>query len=138
VQAELPFAPPLAGGSEEPRGPATPRLTHEQRRAIAAREGDLLLDASAGSGKTSVLVERFARAVVEDGVDVEAILAITFTEKAAAELRDRIRARLRSLGSSDQARATEGAFISTRAASRSPPSRTPLPSSRPPGPTPST
>src|SRR2546421_7311950 len=41
------------------------------------------------SDLTSVLVERFARAVVDDGVDVSAILAITFTEKAAAELRDR-------------------------------------------------
>ncbi len=110
MQAELPFAPPLAGAPEEPDAL---RLTAEQRRAIAQREGDLLLDASAGSGKTSVLVERFARAVVQDGVDVEAILAITFTEKAAAELRDRIRARLRSLGASDQARATERAFIST-------------------------
>ncbi len=73
----------------------------------------MLLDASAGSGKTSVLVERFARSVVEDGVEVGSILAITFTEKAAAELRDRIRARLRELGAEAQARATEGAFIAT-------------------------
>ncbi len=87
--------------------------TDEQQRAIELREGDLLLDASAGSGKTSVLVERFVRAVLEDGVDVAAILAITFTEKAAAELRDRIRARLLALGAAEQARATEGAFIST-------------------------
>ena len=87
--------------------------TDEQRRAIERRDGDLLLDAGAGSGKTSVLVERFARAVIDDGVDVSAVLAITFTEKAAAELRDRIRGRLRELGAIDQARATEGAFIST-------------------------
>ena len=87
--------------------------TDEQRRAIERRDGDLLLDAGAGSGKTSVLVERFARAVTEDGVEVSAMLAITFTEKAAGELRDRIRARLRELGAVDQARATEGAFIST-------------------------
>ncbi len=113
MQAELPFAPPLAGGPEGPHGPEAPRLTAQQRRAIALREGNLLLDASAGSGKTSVLVERFARAVVQDGVDVQAILAITFTEKAAAELRERIRTRLRSLGAGDEARASEGAFIST-------------------------
>ncbi len=113
MQAELPFAPPLAGGVEEPNGSEAHRLTAQQRRAIALREGNLLLDASAGSGKTSVLVERFARAVVQDGIDVQAILAITFTEKAAAELRERIRARLRSLGAGDQARASEGAFIST-------------------------
>ena len=60
-----------------------------------------------------MLVERFVRAVLEDGVDVGAILTITFTEKAAAELRDRIRARLRALGANDAARATEGAYIST-------------------------
>ena len=88
-------------------------FTPEQLAAIDRRSGDLLLDASAGSGKTSVLVERFVRAVLEDGVDVGAILTITFTEKAAAELRDRIRARLRSLGADEAARGTEGAFIST-------------------------
>jgi ATP-dependent exoDNAse (exonuclease V) beta subunit len=87
--------------------------TEEQRRAIERRSGDLLLDAGAGSGKTSVLVERFVRAVLEDGIAVSAILTITFTEKAAAELRDRIRARLRALGADEAARATEGAFIST-------------------------
>ena len=60
-----------------------------------------------------MLVERFVRAVLEDGVDVGAILTITFTEKAAAELRDRIRRRLRELGADEAARATEGAYIST-------------------------
>jgi len=88
-------------------------FTDEQLLAIERRQGDLLLDASAGSGKTSVLVERFARSVLEDGIDVGAILTITFTEKAAAEMRDRIRRRLRELGADDAARATEGAFIST-------------------------
>ncbi len=87
--------------------------TDEQLVAIESRAGNLLLDAGAGSGKTSVLVERFVRAVIEDGVDVAAILTITFTEKAAAELRDRIRRRLRELGANEAARATEGAYIST-------------------------
>ncbi|HWE32789.1 MAG TPA: UvrD-helicase domain-containing protein [Solirubrobacteraceae bacterium] len=90
-----------------------PTFTDEQLTAIERRSGDLLLDAGAGSGKTSVLVERFAQMVLHDGVDVGAILTITFTEKAAAELRERIRARLRALGAVDEARATEGAFIST-------------------------
>ena len=88
-------------------------FTDEQLVAIERRDGDLLLDASAGSGKTSVLVERFARSVLEDGIEVSAILTITFTEKAAAEMRDRIRRRLRELGADEAARATEGAFIST-------------------------
>ena len=89
------------------------QFTAEQRVAIDRRHGDLLLDAGAGSGKTAVLVERFARVVVDNGVDVGRILAITFTDKAAAELRDRIRARLRELGDHDAARATESAWIST-------------------------
>jgi ATP-dependent helicase/nuclease subunit A len=87
--------------------------TDEQRAAIERRDGDLLLAAGAGSGKTAVLVERFVRGVLEDGIDVSAILTITFTEKAAAEMRDRIRVRLRELGAIEEARATEGAFIST-------------------------
>src|ERR1700692_4399463 len=87
--------------------------TAEQLAAIERRDGDLLVDAGAGSGKTSVLVERFVRAVREDGVEVSRILAITFTDKAAAELRERIRARLRQLGCEAEARETEGAFIST-------------------------
>ncbi|HYB26953.1 MAG TPA: UvrD-helicase domain-containing protein, partial [Solirubrobacteraceae bacterium] len=65
-------------------------FTDEQLVAIERREGDLLLDAGAGSGKTSVLVERFVRSVLEDGIEVGAILTITFTEKAAAEMRERI------------------------------------------------
>ncbi|MGI8428396.1 MAG: UvrD-helicase domain-containing protein, partial [Solirubrobacteraceae bacterium] len=88
-------------------------FTADQLSAIERRDGDLLVDAGAGSGKTSVLVERFVRAVVEDRIEVGAILAITFTEKAAAELRDRIRTRLRERGDQLAARATEGAFIST-------------------------
>ncbi len=94
--------------------PAAARaFTTEQLAAIERRDGELLLDAGAGSGKTSVLVERFARAVHEDGFAVTQILAITFTEKAAAELRERIRGRLRELGADEAARATEGAWIST-------------------------
>ncbi len=96
----------------------TRAFTDEQLAAIERREGDLLLDAGAGSGKTSVLVERFVRSVLEDGIEVGAILTITFTEKAAAEMRDRIRGRLREMaathpGADEAARATEGAFIST-------------------------
>ena len=88
-------------------------FTPEQTLAIERRNGELLLDAGAGSGKTSVLVERFARAVQEDGIGVGQILTITFTEKAAAELRERIRVRLRDAGDDEAARATESAWIST-------------------------
>ncbi len=88
-------------------------FTEEQQRAIDRRDGALLVAAGAGSGKTSVLVERFARAVLDDGVAVDAILAITFTEKAAAELKSRVRDRFAAAGRHAEARAAEGAYIST-------------------------
>jgi ATP-dependent helicase/nuclease subunit A len=88
-------------------------LTPEQERAVARRDGSLMVRAGAGTGKTTVLVERFVRAVVDDGVAVEAILAITFTEKAAAEMKARVRARFLELGRRDEARAAEAAWIST-------------------------
>lgn len=90
-----------------------PALTLEQEQAIARRAEPLLVSAAAGSGKTSVLVERFVRAVREDGVAPGRILAITFTERAAGELRERVRARLLELGERQAARDTEAAFVGT-------------------------
>src|SRR5437867_11221828 len=87
-------------------------LNPEQQRAVDAR-GLVFVSAGAGTGKTKVLVERFARAVCDEGVDVESILVITYTEKAAGELRTRIRARLIERGRPDLARALDGAWIST-------------------------
>lgn len=88
-------------------------LTDEQELAAERRQGSLLLAAGAGSGKTSVLVERFVRAVRVDGVSPGRILAITFTERAAGELRERVRARLLELGEREAARDAEAAFVST-------------------------
>ena len=68
--------------------------TPEQAAAIAARGTDVLLEAGAGTGKTGVMVDRYCRLVCEEGVAPDAILAFTFTERAAAELRQRIRAEL--------------------------------------------
>jgi ATP-dependent helicase/nuclease subunit A len=103
------------GMAEESEQAAVRRsgLTEEQEHAAARRHGPLALSAGAGSGKTSVLVERFVRAVREDGVAPAQILAITFTERAAGELRERIRARLLELRERDAARAAETAFVST-------------------------
>ncbi len=89
------------------------RLTEAQEEAVRRRGEPLLLSAAAGSGKTSVLVERFVRAVCEDGVAPGAVLAITFTERAAGELRTRLRARLLERGDRDAARDAEAAFIGT-------------------------
>jgi len=64
--------------------------TEPQQQAIATRGQALLIAAGAGSGKTSVLVERVIRHVVHDGVDVDQLLVVTFTEAAAAEMKERI------------------------------------------------
>src|SRR5215210_4698535 len=88
-------------------------FTEEQRRAIERRDGSLLVRAGAGTGKTRVLVERFVRAVLDDGVAVDRILAITFTEKAAAELKGRLRRRFLELEERERAREAESAWVST-------------------------
>ena len=88
-------------------------LTPEQAAAVERREGPLLLEATAGSGKTSVLVERFVAMVREDAIEPGRILAITFTDKAAGELRERVRRALVDLGAREAARETEAASIST-------------------------
>ncbi len=89
------------------------RFTSEQRAAIADRDGPALLAAGAGSGKTAVMVERFAEAVLIDGIAPAAILTLTFTEKAAAELRERIRRRFTAAGEDEHARAVDAAWIGT-------------------------
>ena len=68
--------------------------TPEQRAAIDRRDRDVFLRAGAGTGKTGVLVDRYCAAVADDGISPEAILAFTFTERAAGELRRRVRAEL--------------------------------------------
>jgi len=84
----------------------------EQQRAIEA-SGLVFVSAGAGTGKTMVLVERFCRAVIERGLPVDSLLVITYTDRAAGELRSRIRAALHEKGRSDLARELDGAWIST-------------------------
>ena len=68
--------------------------TAEQDAAIRARDRDIFLEAGAGTGKTRVLVDRYCDAIDFDGVEPERVLAFTFTEKAAAEMRRRARIEL--------------------------------------------
>ncbi|GAA4982439.1 UvrD-helicase domain-containing protein [Pseudonocardia tropica] len=72
----------------------------------------LFVEAGAGSGKTRSLVARIA-ALVESGVPMTAIAAITFTEKAAAELRDRLRDKLEQQGQERAVDELDGAAIGT-------------------------
>jgi ATP-dependent exoDNAse (exonuclease V) beta subunit len=87
-------------------------LNEQQLTAVEAA-GEVFVSAGAGTGKTAVLVERVVRAVCDRGLDVDSILVITYTRRAAGELRTRIRAALADRGRHDLARELDGAWIST-------------------------
>jgi ATP-dependent helicase/nuclease subunit A len=86
---------------------------NEQQLAAVDAHGEVFVSAGAGTGKTRVLVERFVRAVCEEGLDVQSVLVITYTRKAAAELRSRIRSELAQRERFDLAQQLDGAWVST-------------------------
>ena len=69
--------------------PILSSLNNEQKEAVTHQDGALLIIAGAGSGKTRVLTHRIAY-FIETGIDPNSILAVTFTNKAAGVMRDRI------------------------------------------------
>ena len=89
------------------------RVPNPEQVAAIEATGEVFVSAGAGTGKTSVLVERFVRAACDSGLDVGSVLVITYTRRAAAELRGRIRAALVGRGRLDLARELDGAWIST-------------------------
>lgn len=98
------------------------KWTNEQSLAITTRGCNLLISAAAGAGKTAVLVERIIRLLCDEcePVDIDRLLVVTFTEAAAAEMRERIGAALereiRDAGRSELTRQlslVNGAPIST-------------------------
>jgi ATP-dependent exoDNAse (exonuclease V) beta subunit len=86
---------------------------NEQQLAAVEAGGEVFVSAGAGTGKTAVLVERVVRGVCDRGLDVDSVLVITYTRRAAGELRTRIRAALAERGRHDLARQLDGAWIST-------------------------
>lgn len=66
------------------------KWTNEQLSAITQKGNNILVAAAAGSGKTTVLVERIIRKIINDHVDIDKILVVTFTNAAASEMRERI------------------------------------------------
>lgn len=69
-------------------------LSPVQQQIVESRGKNMVVSASAGSGKTTVLVERLCSLVIQDRIPVNRILAMTFTEDAAGEMKDRLKQRL--------------------------------------------
>ena len=74
-----------------------PVLTPQQELAVSHRGTSVVLASGAGCGKTGVLIERYIRLLATDGFEVAELVAITFTERAARQMRERIRSRVTSL-----------------------------------------
>ena len=66
-----------------------------QQKAIDIRDTNVVVSASAGSGKTAVLVERLCQLVLKDHISIDSILAMTFTKDAAAEMKARLLSKLK-------------------------------------------
>ena len=80
------------------------KLTSDQQAAIETLDRNLLVKAGAGAGKTRVLVERYIHILETGAADTEGIVAITFTRKAAREMKERIRGRVEELMALTQGR----------------------------------
>lgn len=66
------------------------KWTNEQLQAINEKDSNILVAAAAGSGKTAVLVERIINKIVNEKIDIDKLLVVTFTNAAASEMRQRI------------------------------------------------
>ena len=90
-----------------------PSWTPEQQLAIDCEGKNIIVSAGAGSGKTAVLTERVIRKL-KSGVHINELLVLTFTNAAAAEMKERIRKAIRKTpGLEEEANRIDGAYITT-------------------------
>ena len=89
-----------------------PSWTKEQEQAIYEKGTNIIVSAGAGSGKTAVLSERALR-IVKDGVDIDRLLILTFTNAAAYEMMMRIRKKIKEAGFAEQVERIDKAYITT-------------------------
>ncbi len=93
------------------------KCTPHQRLSVEHVHGPLLVSAGAGSGKTFMLTQRIAYALLPASGpavnSIDEVLAITFTKKAAAEIKERVKRTLRDEGLTQEALKVDGAWIST-------------------------
>ena len=66
------------------------KWTEEQKQAIYEKGSNILVAAAAGSGKTAVLVERIINKIINENIDIDKLLVVTFTNAAASEMRERV------------------------------------------------
>ena len=103
----MPIAP------DEARTILLEHLNEEQQRAVSAGERRLLVIAGAGSGKTEVMARRVAWWVAVEGVPKDRIVAFTFMNEAAEELKFRIRSWLQRVSAEDEEPTLGGMYIGT-------------------------
>ncbi|MFN7972671.1 MAG: UvrD-helicase domain-containing protein [Acidobacteriota bacterium] len=94
-----------------------PRDHAQRERAVLARDANVVVLAGAGSGKTSLLCERVLHLVIGRGIDAARIAAITFTENAASQMRDRLAAAFDGLASGGSDVPVEAERVRVRLAS---------------------
>jgi len=100
---------PASGAVEK----AAHELTPQQRAIVTSQASRVFVSAAAGSGKTSLLVARYLRAVCEDGLSPADVPMVTFTRRAAGEIKHRVRDALRRQGRDDLVAQMESAPIGT-------------------------
>lgn len=93
-----------------PLRPANEQFTDSQWQAVFDGDENILVSASAGSGKTTVLVRRVIEKV-KSGVDIDRLLIVTYTEAAAREMKERIQVALQKAMNKNKIQKEDGIFL---------------------------